>query len=64
VILEEYRKRSMVIGKEIEIIKNGENEKAVALEIADDYSLIVKKEGGETAQLSSGEISIKMKEQN
>lgn len=57
-LLEEYRNRSMIIGKEILII--GENEKATALEIADDYSLIVKKENGETVKLSSGDVSIKL----
>lgn len=57
-LLEEYRKRSMIIGKEILIL--GTNEKAVAIEIGDDYSLAVKKENGETVRLSSGDVSIKI----
>lgn len=58
--IEEYRARSMVIGKEIEIISSGTTENAVALSIDDDYSLIVKKENGEILRLNSGEISIKI----
>lgn len=60
ICLKEYRERSMIIGKEIEIIKNGIYENAVALEIADDYSLTVKKENGEICSINSGDVSIKM----
>lgn len=61
--LREYRMRSMVIGREIEIIKNEVCEKAIALSVDDDYSLVVQKENGEIINLNSGEISIKI-EQN
>ena len=60
VLLEEYRKRSMIVGKEIIILGNNQNEKATALAIADDYSLVVRKENGETVNLSSGDVSIKI----
>lgn len=60
--LDEYRERSMVIGKEIEIIKNAASESGVALYVDDDYSLVVKKESGDICKLNSGEISIKMKQ--
>lgn len=59
-ILREYRQRSMVIGKEIEIIKDNKTENAVALSVEDDYSLLVKTQSGEIQALSSGEISIKI----
>jgi len=59
-LLEEYRTRSMIIGKEIIILANDKNEKATALAIADDYSLVVRKENGETVNLSSGDVSIKV----
>ena len=59
-LLEEYRSRSMIIGKEITILQNNKNEKATALAIADDYSLVVRKEDGETVNLSSGDVSIKI----
>ena len=61
-ILEEYRIRSIITGKEIDIIKNNATERAVALEIADDYSLKVRKKDGSTENIFSGDVSIKMEE--
>lgn len=58
-ILEDYRNRSIIVGKKIEIIKNGFIEKAVALLIDDDYSLVVKKEDGSIENISCGDVSIK-----
>ncbi len=55
-MLSEYKTRSMILGREILILNT--NEKATALDIADDYSLVVKKENGETVSLSSGDVSI------
>lgn len=60
ILLDEYRNRSIITGKEIDIIKNGTVERAVALEINDDYSLKVKKEDGSTENVFSGDVSIKM----
>ncbi len=57
--LKEYRNRSMITGKEIDIIKNDTIERAVAIAINDDYSLKVKKEDGSVEDLSSGDVSIK-----
>ncbi len=58
--LTEYRNRSIITGKDIDIIKNGSTERAVALSIDDDYSLIVKKEDGSTEKLNSGDVSIRI----
>ena len=60
VLLKEYRDRSIITGKEIFILKNDGQEKATAIGIADDYSLIVKKENGEKCNLNSGDVSIKI----
>ena len=57
--LEEYKNRSCVLSKPINIIKNGNTAKAVALDIDNNCRLLVKYENGETEFLSSGEISIK-----
>ena len=57
-LLSEYRNRSMITGKEITILNTGE--KAQAIEISDDYSLIVRSENGEIQKLSSGDVSIKI----
>ena len=58
-VLEEYRRRSVIDGKEIDIIKNAVAERAVALSINDDYSLKVKKEDGSIVNIFSGDVSIK-----
>lgn len=58
--LNEYRSRSIIIGKEIDIIKNDTAERGVALEIDNDYSLVVKKEDGSIEKLSSGDVSIRV----
>jgi len=60
VLLDEYRKRSIMTDKKILILKDGEEEKAHAIGINDDYSLLVKKENGETVNISSGDVSIKI----
>lgn len=59
-LLGEYRERSLVIGKEILILKNDTQEMATALNVADDYSLVVQKENGEISSLNSGDVSIKI----
>ncbi len=59
--LEIYRKKSCVIGKEITVIKGNFLKNATALKINDDLSLSVKYSDGLKENLSSGEISIKLK---
>ena len=59
--MNEYRKRSFVIGKEIYIISPNAREEALVLGIDDDARLIVKTSDGEIKTLSSGEISIREK---
>lgn len=56
--VENYRNRSLVIGKEIEVISSGQVKKAVALDIDKDCRLIVQYENGQTETLYSGQISI------
>ncbi len=58
--LASYRKSSIVIGKEITVIKNENNIKAMALDIDNDCRLLVSYNDGSQEYLSSGEISIKM----
>lgn len=59
-LLAEYKSRSMVTGKNILILRNDGKEEAVAIDINDDYSLMVKKENGETENLNTGDVSIKI----
>ena len=59
--LEEYRKRSLVTGKEICILMPGkEPENGTAVGIADDCSLLVRMEDGNLRRLNSGEVSIRV----
>ena len=56
----QYSRRCFVIGKDIYVIKNGENTSARALEIDDKCGLLVEFENGEKTVLNSGEISIRL----
>lgn len=58
--VENYRKRSFVIGKALQVISPGCTKKAVALDIDENCRLIVKYEDGRTERLSSGEIRVKL----
>lgn len=56
----EYRKRSFVIGKEIEVISGGKSEWARALDVDDQCQLLVEDSEGRQKLLSSGEISVRL----
>jgi len=59
--LEEYRSRSMIVGKNIEILGRTHNNLARATKINDDFSLKVKYPNGTFEDLSSGDVSIILK---
>ncbi len=56
--IEEYRARSLVLGREITYIRDGEEHAARGVEVRGDGALIVEEAGGRIA-LSSGEISVR-----
>ncbi|MBP3305912.1 MAG: biotin--[acetyl-CoA-carboxylase] ligase [Oscillospiraceae bacterium] len=58
--VDNYRSRSMAIGKEIQVISPNGTKKAVALDVDQDCRLIVRYADGETESLYSGEISIRL----
>lgn len=58
--VENYRNRSMAIGKEIQVISASDTKKAIAVDIDQDCRLMVEYEDGRRECLSSGEISIKV----
>lgn len=60
--LDEYRKRSMVIGKAIDIISKDQTIKARVLGIDQAGGLMVERENGVFETLYSGEISIRKRE--
>lgn len=53
------RENSTIIGKEINVIKNGDLIRAKALDIDEEGALIVKYENGNIAKVISGEVSIR-----
>lgn len=55
-----YKSHSMVIGRQITCITNGETKNAMALDIDNDGGLVVKFENGDVKTLTSGEISIRI----
>lgn len=58
--LEAYRQYDMTCGRDINVISRGSVRPAEAITINDDFSLKVKYPGGETEDLSSGEVSLKL----
>ena len=57
-IVEEYRQKSLMQGRNIAVIKGAEKIPAKVIGIDDDLKLIVEYEGGSREALSSGEVSI------
>ena len=55
---DEYKKRSVVLGREITVIGPGESRRATALDIDRDCGLRVRYEDGTEAVLHSGEIRV------
>ncbi len=58
-VIEIYRKRSFLTGKEITVIKNGEERRAKALDIDDKGNLNVEYDSGTRETLASGEVSVR-----
>lgn len=57
--LEDYRRRSLVIGKDVTVIVGDRETKAHALGIDDGCRLLVRYDSGETESLSYGEVRIR-----
>lgn len=61
--LDDYRKRSLVLGQPITILERGQTRPAVALDLEPDFSLRVREADGRVSILSSGEVSIRPAEE-
>lgn len=60
-ILEGYRRRSLVLGRKINILAPGrEPEPAEAVGLGEDYSLLVRLPDGSLRRLASGEVSVRL----
>ena len=61
-ILREYRDHSLTVGRRVLVLPhNGDSYEAVAEQILDDYSLLVRTDEGERRRVYSGEVSTKIK---
>lgn len=60
-IIDEYRTRSILIGKEVYITENNRMKKVTVVDIDDTAAIILKTDDGEIIKKTSGEISIKVK---
>ena len=58
-VADRYRARSMVIGREINVLSPAGQRRALALDVDEECCLVVRYEDGEVQSLSSGEISIR-----
>ena len=60
--LEDYRARSLAIGRNVTVLSAGKTVSAYAYGIDDDFRLLVRYENGDTEALSYGEIRIQLDE--
>lgn len=60
-LIDEYKKRSLVLGKKIDFTKDGETYTGIATDINIEGNLIVTLEDGKNVTLKSGEISLSSK---
>ena len=58
--LDEYKARSIVLGREITVIRPNESYAATAVDILDDYSLLVRLPSGVCERVFTGEVSTKI----
>lgn len=59
--LDEYRRRSLLTGQRVDVLRGDISQPAVVRGIDDDFALIVTYDDGTTAHLSSGDVSIRKK---
>ena len=62
--LDEYRKRSFLIGRDILVLKNKESLSAKAVDLDEKARLVVRYDNGVTEALSSGEVSVRIRKEN
>lgn len=58
--MEEYRRRNLVLGRQVTVLRGGETYAATACSITDAGYLLVQDENGNTHTLSSGEVSVRL----
>ena len=59
-VMDEYRRRNIVLGRQVTVLRGGETYAAIAEEITAEGYLVVRTADGHRHELSSGEISIRL----
>lgn len=59
--LERYRRRCLILSKEITVHEGGQTYEATALDLASDASLCIRLANGEIRALRAGEVSVRMR---
>ncbi|MBQ7089477.1 MAG: biotin--[Clostridia bacterium] len=59
-VMDEYRRRNLVLGRQITVLRGGETYPATAEGITDDGHLVARTADGCVHELSSGEVSIRL----
>lgn len=59
-VMDDYRRRNLVLGRQVTVVRGSETYSATAESVTDDGHLIVRTADGEIRELSSGEVSIKL----
>ena len=57
--MEEYRRRNLVLGREVTVVRGGDTYAATAIEITDNGHLVVETADGKK-ELTSGEVSLRL----
>ena len=59
-VMNEYRRRNLVLGRSVTVVRGSETYPATAVAITDKGHLIVRTTDGQTHELSSGEVSVRL----
>ena len=57
--LAQYRADCLTLGREVRLIRNGGEEHALALDVNEDFGLVVRHRDGRLETISSGEVSVR-----
>ena len=57
--LEEYRRRCVTIGREVQLLWQDTKEKVTALDVDEEFGLIVRRENGTVETVRTGEVSVR-----
>ena len=57
--LEEYRRRCVTIGREVQLLWQDTKEKVTALDVDEEFGLIVRRKNGTVETVRTGEVSVR-----